>query len=99
MTGCTKCQQKASWEARNRRKLKAKGTCIRCREQKADRGVRCRVCRDLQNAENRARYEARKLEGMCVNCGDDPLPDNNLCLECKLAKAEREQKRKRRRVA
>lgn len=90
------CERKRQWEAALRLKLKAKGICIRCREQKDDKGVRCRMCRDIQNAENRRRYEARKLEGMCTNCGADPLPDHCLCLECKLAKAERAEKRKRR---
>lgn len=70
---------------------KAEGTCIRCGQKKATKGVYCLECyvkvrkQKMKEKEKRKREnggyirEIRKEKGLCAQCGEPTLPGKRLC--------------------
>jgi hypothetical protein len=73
----------ADWHRRREAALKEKGLCIVCEQPHAGGGPICQACAERLNEMRGEKILARRLAGMCQDCGEVP-PENGLlfCRAC-----------------
>lgn len=70
-------------QKRRRAEAKEKGLCIVCMSKKATCGTKCHECYICQKRYDKAKYDGRrqywKENGLCYQCGAEPLPGKKVC--------------------